>query len=353
MINGKQKPIRKGGFRTKKEAEVAATELETDLRKGIIPHLKPEPFDEYFRGWVADYKVDISTITLKRYKATLETIIIHFGDTPIQNITKRQYQRFLNEYGLLHARETTRKLNTHIRACIRTAIEENIIYKDFTKDVVLSGTAKKRNEDKHLNYEESTLFLNKLFRITKDKDLRTITHYILLLGLTSGLRFGEMVGLTREDFDFMKNEIDVYETWDYKGGMGFVPTKNEQSIRVVKMDHKTMSVFKELFEATPNNELNLVFYSEKSKFKTITNEYTNKLLRGMLKSLDIELISVHGLRHTHASILLYRKVSIYYVSERLGHKDIDTTLKYYAHIIKELRVRDEKSTIATFEKMIV
>ena len=73
----------------------------------------------------------------------------------------------------------------------------------------------------------------------------------------------------------------------------------------------------------------------------------------MLKSLDIELISVHGLRHTHASILLYRKVSIYYVSERLGHKDIDTTLKYYAHIIKELRVRDEKSTIATFEKMIV
>ena len=61
-----------------------------------------------------------------------------------------------------------------------------------------------------------------------------------------------MVGLTREDFDFMKNEIDGYETWDYKGGMVFVPTKNEQSILVVKMDHKTMSVFKELVEATPN-----------------------------------------------------------------------------------------------------
>lgn len=73
----------------------------------------------------------------------------------------------------------------------------------------------------------------------------------------------------------------------------------------------------------------------------------------MLKSLDIGTISVHGLRHTHASILLYRKVSIYYVSERLGHKDIDTTLKYYSHIIKELRTRDEKSTIATFNNMIV
>ncbi|WP_370569983.1 tyrosine-type recombinase/integrase [Sporosarcina sp. resist] len=334
MINGTQKPIRKGGFRTKKEAEVAATELEANLRKGVIPHLKPEPFDEYFRGWVADYKVDISTITLKRYQATLETIIFHFGNSPIQNITKRQYQQFLNVYGLTHAKETTRKLNTHIRACIRTAIEENIIYKDFTKDVVLTGTAKKRNEDKHLNYVESTLFLNKLFQITKDRNLRTITHYILLLGLTSGMRFGEMMGLTREDFDFTKNEIDVYETWDYKGGNGFIPTKNEQSIRIIKMDNKTMSAFQVLFNETPNNEIGLIFYSEISKYKCITNEYVNKLLRGMLKSLDIELISVHGLRHTHASILLYRKVSIYYVSERLGHKDIDTTLKYYAHIIK-------------------
>jgi len=100
-------------------------------------------------------------------------------------------------------------------------------------------------------------------------------------------------------------------------------------------------------------KLDLFFYSEISKYKCITNEYANKLLRGMLKSLDIELITVHGLRHTHASILLYRKVSIYYVSVRLGHKDIDTTLKYYAHIIKELRIRDEKSTITTFEEMIV
>lgn len=76
------------------------------------------------------------------------------------------------------------------------------------------------------------------------------------------------------------------------------------------------------------------------------------LLRGMLKSLSIELILVHRLRHTHASTLLYRKVSIYYVSVKLGHKDIDTTLKYYAHIIKELRVREEKSIIATFESLI-
>lgn len=62
---------------------------------------------------------------------------------------------------------------------------------------------------------------------------------------------------------------------------------------------------------------------------------------------------MHGLRHTHASVLLYKKVSIYYVSERLGHSDIETTLKEYTHVIKELRVEDERGTMKTFEEMVV
>jgi integrase len=60
---------------------------------------------------------------------------------------------------------------------------------------------------------------------------------------------------------------------------------------------------------------------------------------------------MHGLRHTHASVLLYKKISINYLSERLGHKDIDTTYKYYSHVLKELREEDEKKTVDTFEDM--
>ncbi|MDU5947026.1 MAG: tyrosine-type recombinase/integrase, partial [Paenibacillus macerans] len=78
----------------------------------------------------------------------------------------------------------------------------------------------------------------------------------------------------------------------------------------------------------------------------------NKALATALKNLNIEnIISVHGCRHTHASILLYKRRSIYYVSERLGHEDIQTTLETYAHILKELREQDDKGTIKTFEAM--
>ncbi|WP_236611107.1 tyrosine-type recombinase/integrase [Halalkalibacterium ligniniphilum] len=114
-----------------------------------------------------------------------------------------------------------------------------------------------------------------------------------------------------------------------------------------------MNHFKKLFESTPNNIHKLVFFSPSSKYKVISNTAANKLLRKVLTELKIEPITIHGLRHTHASVLLYKKVSIYYVSERLGHGDIETTLKEYTHVIKELREEDERGTMKTFEDMAV
>ncbi|MEC1714993.1 tyrosine-type recombinase/integrase [Schinkia azotoformans] len=351
-VSAKPKPIRKGGFKTKKEAQIAAAEVETNLQKGIVPHLQLEPFDQYFESWLKLYKKDVAKNTYERYLNTLETIKNHFGGIPIQNINKSAYQAFLNKYGENHAKASTRKLNTHIRACIQNAIEEGIIRTDFTSKAILSGNVKaKRPEEKHLNYFESKRLLKELYK-NLDKG---IGHYLLLLGLTSGMRFAEIVGLTRDDFQFKTNEIWINKTWGYTKKMheGFGPTKNEQSIRKIKMDKQTMNAFKKLFDSTPKNIHDLVFFSAKSKYKVISNGYANKLLEKVLKELNIDPISVHGLRHTHASVLLYKKVSIYYVSERLGHSDIDTTMSYYSHVIKELRERDEKSTIETFENMAV
>ncbi|MED4531495.1 tyrosine-type recombinase/integrase [Metabacillus fastidiosus] len=97
----------------------------------------------------------------------------------------------------------------------------------------------------------------------------------------------------------------------------------------------------------------LVFYSPSSKYKVLSNTNANKLLKKLLNELKIHSITVHGLRHTHGSILLYKKASIHYVSERLGHGDIETTLKVYTHVLKELRIEDEQLSMKTFEQMIV
>lgn len=106
-----------------------------------------------------------------------------------------------------------------------------------------------------------------------------------------------------------------------------------------------MSVFNELFDTMPDNIHRLVFFSAQSKYKVISNVSANKALKVLCNKLNIKNISMHGLRHTKASVMLYRGISIYYVSEYLGHGDIETTMRDYAHIVKELRKEDERKML--------
>ncbi|MBA1160315.1 site-specific integrase [Bacillus licheniformis] len=353
MVNGKSKPIRKGGFRTKKEAQVAAAEVEAQLAKGIVPSLRKIPFNEYFENWIKLYKATrVSRVTLEHYWYSLRAVMNYFQDKSIQDIRRQDYQMFLNCLGKDKAKETVAKINGHIKACVKDAMEEQIIQIDFTRKTELTWTVQsKKSTDKHLSYQESEILLKSIWRKLDDG----LGYSLLLLAITSGLRFEELVGLTRKDFNFVNNTITVNKTWGYKKNSpkGFGPTKNEQSIRTIKMDKKTMVHFKNLFKSTPTNLEQLVFYSPSSKYKVISNTNANKLLKKLLQELKISPITIHGLRHTHGSILLYKKASIHYVSERLGHGDIETTLKVYTHVLKELRIEDEQLSMKTFEQLIV
>ena len=66
----------------------------------------------------------------------------------------------------------------------------------------------------------------------------------------------------------------------------------------------------------------------------------NDILERHCKAVNVPVISVHGLRHTHASLLLFAGVSIASVARRLGHASMTTTQKTYLHIIQELENKD-------------
>lgn len=224
-------------------------------------------------------------------------------------------------------------MNTHIRACVQDAIDEGVIFSDFTRKVSLTWTTpEKKSAEKYLNFFEAKRLTAELYK-RLDEGLG-LGYYLLLLGLKSGMRFGELIGLTRKDFDFKRNTISINKTWGYlaRSARGFGPTKNEQSNRVIKINKRTMDIFKKRFDEIQSNIHDLVFYSPSSKYEVISNTNANKLLKKVLNDLNIRPITVHGLRHTHASILLYKRLSVYYVSERLGHRDIETTLHVYTHV---------------------
>jgi len=352
-VNGKSKPIRKGGFRTKTEAKVAAAELESQLSKGINPVSKKITFEQYFKDWIEIYKAPkVSSTTLKHYEYSLKAIKEYFPDTLIQNIKRHEYQKFLNKFGANKAKETVSKVHGHIKSCIADALEEQLIQIDFTRKTSPTWTVpSKKSVEKHLDFKESEQLLQTIWSKVDEE----LGYSLLLLILTSGLRFAEAVGITRKDFDFNKNTITINKTWGYKkdSPAGFGLTKNEQSNRTIKMDKITMNYFNKMFNTTPTNIHELVFYSPESKYKVISNTTANKLLKKLLTEIKVNPVTVHGLRHTHASVLLYKKASIHYVSERLGHSDIETTLKEYTHVLKELRIQDEQVTVQTFESMVI
>lgn len=315
------------------------------------PVTKKVPFVEYFEDWIGLYKkYKVSPTTLKHYEYSLNAVREYFSGTPIQNIKRPEYQQFLNKFGNGKAKETVTKVHGHIKSCVKDAMEEQLIQIDFTRKTNPHWTEQaKKSEEKHLNYDESVMLLKSIW--TKIDE--GLGYSLLLLIATSGMRFAEAIGLTRKDFDFKNDKININKTWGYKKSSpeGKGKTKNQQSKRTIKMDMNTMNHFKKLFNTTPNNIHDLVFYSPESKYKVISNTNANKLLKKLLLELNIEPITLHGLRHTHASVLLYKKASIHYVSERLGHSDIETTLKEYTHVLKEIRLQDEQVTVQTFENM--
>lgn len=344
-------PIRKGGFKTKKEAELAAAELELKLRNGFSVQRDKIEFRSYFDEWVNLYKKDkVSPMTLKHYTYTSNLIKEHFKDKYISKIDRKDYQTFLNHIGSTRAKETVAKVNTHIKSCIADALEDNVINSDFTrKTELLWKVEAKREEEKYLNYDDYKLLINTIVeRLDKSN-----VYYLLLIAAATGMRFGEIVGLTKNDFDFKNNNINIDKTWNYKpqGKYGFGPLKNNSSKRKIKVDYTTMQYVQEYITNMQQNDFDLLFYSDASKYNCISNSAANDALRDVTHELRVNRITMHSLRHTHASSLLYKKASIYYVSERLGHQDIETTLKEYTHVLKELREEDELLSTAVLENI--
>lgn len=350
-VNGVYKPIRKGGFKTKKEAQVAAADVEQRLHQGTYRYAKGISFSEYFDEWVEVYKKPhIQPSTYEAYLTTSDMIKEHFGHTPLQQITKKEYQQFLNKYGSIRSMASVKLVHIHVRSAVLDAIDDQLLFTDFTRNVVLHGqVATKKPEEKFLDYEEAILLIRHLEKLIEERN--SLTDYVLLIGLLTGMRFGEIVGLTWEAINEKDRTILVDKTWDCKFTFDFSTTKTENE-RIIHIDRYTLNVLKKLKECSTPNDYGLLFFSPLSNSKVVGNRSCNMRLKRHCETLGINQITVHGLRHTHASILIYKGVSIYYVSERLGHSTIQTTISTYTHLLKKLKEKEVDQTLQTIEQMV-
>lgn len=227
-----------------------------------------------------------------------------------------------------HERQTTMDFHHQLKGAILDALDDGIIDKDPTRKAIIKGKIPATKRIKYLSQFELRSLLAEL-----DLGKEISWDWFILLVAKTGLRFSEALALTPQDFDFSHQVITVAKTWDYKDGGGFLPTKNKSSARKVQIDWQLVIQFFELTKDLP--ERKPIFVSGK-----VYNSTVNNCLFRRCRAAKIPEISIHSLRHTHASLLLFSGVSIASVARRLGHASMTTTQKTYLHIIRELENQD-------------
>ncbi len=242
--NGKRKSKNKQGFRTKKEAEIYATDLENKKNTSGVSALMDITFSDYFEQWINTYKLGkFSKNVENRYKRTASLISDFFGNDKFKDITRQHYQQFIDAYAKNHAKHTVLRLNSSIKACIADAIDERIIFSDFTRRAFIGGLESKSSDVKYLEIDEVKNV--KKIAVTKASIL-TVAYYEILLAIDSGARYGEIAGLTWDCVNFKKDEITINKTYDYVGRTGFKPTKNKQSVRTISISPFMVGQLKKL-----------------------------------------------------------------------------------------------------------
>ena len=286
-------------------------------------------FYEYYAKWIAVYKKGaIRKVTMDKYLMTHQWLIKLVPDLKVVECTRIVYQQLLNDYAEYHERQTTMDFHHQLKGAILDAVDEGLIARDPTRKAIIKGKNPAIKKIKYLNQFE----LHNLLA-TLDLQLEVNWDYFILLLAKTGMRFSEALALTPKDFDFAHQTLSISKTWDYKGNGGFQPTKNKSSARKIQIDWQTVTQFSTLVKRLPPDE---PFFVK----TTVYNSTVNDVLARHCKEGKIPTISIHGLRHTHASLLLFAGVSIASVARRLGHASMTTTQKTYLHIIQELENKD-------------
>ena len=286
-------------------------------------------FCDYYEKWITVYKEGaIRKVTLAKYHMTHRWLKRLIPNLKICDLTRISYQQLINDYAVCHERQTTMDFHHQLKGAIMDAVDEGLLDRDPTRKAIIKGKAPCAKKIKYINQFELHSLLDEL-----ELKPEVSWEWLIMLIAKTGLRFSEALALTPKDFDFSHQSISISKTWDYKGDGGFLPTKNRSSVRKVQIDWQTVIQFSELIKNLPEDEP--IFVSGK-----VYNSTVNDILMRYCKKAKVPVISIHGLRHTHASILLFAGVSIASVARRLGHSSMNTTQRTYLHIIQELENRD-------------
>lgn len=297
---------------------------------------------EFMDIWWNQYvKLYTKKSTWRGYKTAIEVHIKpKLGEIPLKKLTLMQVQQWVNgliEQGL--SPKTIKNYYSVLDNAMHYAVMWDYILKNPCENVVIPK--RKKSEAKYYTIDDVERLCHALESVSDDFLDYKVGVYLALFG---GLRKGEILGLNEEDVNFEMNQITIMRNRMIAPGEGVYEDtpKTESSIRTVNLPSEVMETVQHLLEKQCERKklLGNKWRGSKALLKGIEGGalYPQNFQRWFSKFLaenNLPHLGLHGLRHTHTSMLVSMPTSdISQISKRLGHSEASITLNTYTHLFE-------------------
>ena len=317
---GETKFTTKRGFPTKR----AAVEYEREFKLHIAGDLDMN-FEEFVKLYREDLypRIRVSTAATKDHIINTKLIpyFKNFKVTEIKakDIVKRQNEllSYRNpETGKPYMKTYLKTVHNQMNAIMNFAVK----YYDLKDNPV-----EKAGSIGISNAEEMKFWvLDEYLQFSEAMMEEPFFYYCFEVLYWCGLREGELLALTYDDFDFVNKTISITKTYQIVNKEEVIgPTKTPKGTRVIRMPDKLCEEMKDYFEMCYDSDNSRAFPTSKSVL-------TRAMERGA-KRAGVKRIRIHDLRHSHISLLINLGFSAVDIAKRVGHESITITLRY-AHM---------------------
>lgn len=317
---GQTKFTTKRGFATKREA----VEYESNFKLHVAGNLDMT-IEEFIKVYREDHypRIRVSTIASKDH--IIDTKIIpYFGNLKVTEIKAKDIVKWQNDL-LSYHNPTTGKpyTKTYLRTLhnqLSTIINYAVKYYDLKENPVRKAGVIGINNAEEMSFwtlEEYLKFADSMME-------EPFYYYCFEVLYWTGIREGELLALTYDDFDLEDKTISITKTYQVVKGKEIVgPPKTGKGIRIVNMPDRLNDEMKDYFKMCYDKSNNRAFSTQKSQL-------TRAFKRGAKRS-GIKPIRIHDIRHSHISLLINLGFSPVDIAKRVGHESITITLRY-AHM---------------------
>ena len=295
--------------------------------------------------WWDSYKNTVKPNTKKPVKSYLDAHLLPaFGEYRLDNLTTPVIQKQVNKWANKANRQSKNAFDSYHKLVglnkriLKYGVSLQLLEHNPATDVIVPRKKQeKKTEIKFLDKQELKQFLNYLDTLdqSKYKNLFNIVLYKTLLA--TGLRIGEAMALEWSDIDLDNGVIDVNKTLNNR--IEINSPKSMASYRQISIDKATILMLKQYKNRQQVKAWELG-RSEKIVFSNFTGKYfdpnniRNQLYKHF-KNAGVPNVRFHGLRHTHATLMLNAGMSPKDLQHRLGHSNITMTLNIYVHATEE------------------